>query len=254
MQSLSVDYLHILLQSLRNNFSQGDDNKKELLAFFQDSKEKHLLSKQLVTLLKDRKLVALLSEVGIDDQKGFFSEMSTRLVYKFLPPIFSDAEFTKVIQLYFYKKDDFKWLQAISQDELAAFFLSLPPELFLSVQKHVEKEFVNTIYVLAHKIASIGIEQEVIAKLPHLDDLESPFLGLSREVTLYVEHKLTASNKDTTTDFGQIKIMVSQCKSQINLLYKHKDKFGISLKMTVLIRRLEKYLSRLLQLLFLLQL
>lgn len=249
MQSLSVDYLHILLQSLRNNFSQGDDNKKELLAFFQDSKEKHLLSKQLVTLLKDRKLVALLSEVGIDDQKGFFSEMSTRLVYKFLPPIFSDTEFTKVIQLYFHKKDDFKWLQAISQDELAAFFLSLPTELFLTVQKHVEKEFVNTIYVLAHKIASIGIEQEVIAKLPHLDDLESPFLGLSREVTMYVERKLTASDKDTTTDFGQIKIMVSQCKSQINLLYKHKDKFGISLKMTVLIRRLEKYLSRLLQLL-----
>ncbi|MFN3589634.1 MAG: hypothetical protein ACK4UP_09640, partial [Spirosomataceae bacterium] len=249
MQSLKIDYLQSLLRSLRENFSLGDEFKKSIHEQFTDPREKQLLSEQLVSLVKNRKLVALLSEVGIDEQKGFVGEMSSRLIYKFLPPIFSDAEFTKVIQLYFYKKDDFKWLEAISQEDLASFFLSLPTEPFLSIQKHLEKEFVNTIYVLAHKVAAIGIEQEVIAKLPHLDDLESPFLGLSREVTMYVERKLTATNKDTTTDFGQIKIMVSQCKFQINLLYKHKDKFGISLKMTVLIRRLEKYLSRLLQLL-----
>lgn len=249
MQSVEIDYLESFLRSLRNNYSLNDDLKKPIQAYFSDPKEKQLLSEQLVNLLKNRKLVALLSEVGIEEQKGFLGEMGTRLIYKFLPPIFSDAEFTKVIQLYFHEKDDFKWLQAISEEELASFCLSLPSPSFLEIQKPIEKEFINTIYVLAHKIAAIGIEQEVIAKLPHLDDLESPFLGLSREVTMYVERKLTATNKDTTTDFGQIKIMVSQCKSQINLLYKHKDKFGISLKMTVLIRRLEKYLSRLLQLL-----
>jgi site-specific recombinase len=73
---------------------------------------------------------------------------------------------------------------------------------------------------------------------------------------LYVENTLNSTDYtevDRDNDYKHILVMISQCKSQISYIYKHKDVFGISLQLTYLVRQIEQYLRRLSQLLEVLQ-
>jgi site-specific recombinase len=206
------------------------------------------IGKAIIEIAKTKKYVSLLAESGLLDYTGFISEAFNKLGKKILPDVVEDEELTKDINKYFHNKTDYKWLDAIPTKELADIFLKIKWPQDEKAKKYIEREILNSIIILSQKIASIGIEREVVAKISKFDDLDSPFIGLNREVTLFVEKILGDPNSipsQRQNDFNQIMVMLSQCASQMSILYKHKDQFGISLKMTVLIRKLEKYFDRL---------
>jgi len=241
------DVFGLLIEELRQ---VAKDNPTEVtplvekLITFPYRKE---LFDQLHQWVHERKFVAVLSEIGMSDHEGFWSELNDKISFKILPPIVSNQEFLEIIRRYFDQPQDYRWVQRIPNEAWAQFAsVGRPPKKAL---QHFEKEVLNTLHVLAHKVAAIGIEREVIAKLPHLDDLDSPFLAVSREITGFVEARVFQRNQEESVDFKHIRVIIGQCQTQINQLYKHKDRFGISLKMTLLIRKLEKYLARMKQLL-----
>lgn len=243
-----IDFLKNLIEILR--ISMKSPEKTDAGRFREivvDERENELLAEQIFSIVHQKKFVSLLSESGFGDNVGIFSEAFSKLSYKLLPPVSEDDELVTDLNFYFNKKDDYKWVREIPDEEWAQFFTSLKwPDLPVQ-EKYIEKEILNTIVVLAQKIASIGIEREVISKIPHLDDLDSPFLGLNREVTMYVEKLLHQPEIETAArenDYKHILVMLGQCRNQMGYLYKHKDHFGISLRMTLMIRKLENYLTR----------
>ncbi len=239
-----MDYLRSLIDGLRKSGAGETPRTGNLTG---DARANALLAGQIFNILHQKKFVSLLSASGFGDNVGVFSGALTKLSYKLLPPVSEENELETDINFYFHRKDDYKWVNKISEEEWADFFLSLTwPDLPVEFE-YIEKEILNTIVVLAQKIASIGIEREVISKIPHLDDLDSPFLGLNREVTMYVEKILQGRDVRETgreNDYKHILVMLGQCKGQMSYLYKHKDQFGISLRMTLMIRKLESYLER----------
>lgn len=248
MFSHRIDFLKNLIEILRISMRSPDKPESgHFRKIVADERENELLAEQIFSILHQKKFVNLLSESGFGDNVGIFSEAFSKLSYKVLPPVNEDDELVTDVNFYFGKQDDYKWVMEIPDEEWADFFTSLKwPDLPV-LEKHIEKEILNTIVVLAQKIASIGIEREVISKIPHLDDLDSPFLGLNREVTMYVEKMLHQPEREAVArenDYRHILVMLGQCKSQMSYLYKHKDHFGISLRMTLMIRKLENYLTR----------
>lgn len=242
-----VDVLGLLINELRRLAKENPGEATPLVERLITFPYRKEILDQLSGWIEERKFVALLSEIGMSDHEGFWSELNDKISYKILPPVVSKQEFLEIIRRYFDQPLDYIWVQRIPNEAWAQFAAvgRLPKKAF----QHFEKEVLNTLHVLAHKVAAIGIEREVISKLPHLDDLDSPFLAVSREITMFVEARVYQRNQEESVDFKHIRIIIGQCQTQINQLYKHKDRFGISLKMTLLIRKLEKYLARMKQLL-----
>lgn len=207
-----------------------------------------ILGKEIFEIAVNKKFVSLLSESGISDFSGIFSEAFSKIGKKILPEIIEEEELTKAINYYFPNKRDFQWLKLYSDKDLANLLLKINWPKNANGNRYIEREVLNAVVILAQKIASIGIEREVVSKIATFDDLDSPFLGLNRDVILFVE-KILSNHKSVPTeredDYNHILVMLSQCKIEMSKLYKHKDLYGISLRMTVLIRKLEKYLGRL---------
>lgn len=241
------DVLEYLVQELRTLARKHPAEVTPLVEYLVTFPFRKELFDQVNQWAKDRKFVALLSEIGMSDHEGFWSELNDKVSFKILPPIVSSQEFLEIIRRYFDQPTDYLWVQRIPNEAWAQFasIATLPKPVY----QNFEKEVLNTLHVLAHKVAAIGIEREVISKLPHLDDLDSPFLAVSREITGFVESRIFQQNREESVDYKHIRVIIGQCQTQINQLYKHKDRYGISLKMTLLIRKLEKYLSRMKQLL-----
>lgn len=207
-----------------------------------------ILGKEIFEIGVKKKYVSLLSESGISDFSGIFSEAFSKIGKKILPEIIEEEELTKTINYYFPNKRDHQWLKLYSDKDLANLLLKINWPKKNIGNRYIEREVLNAIIILAQKIASIGIEREVVSKIATFDDLDSPFLGLNRDVTLFVEKILSnpkSVSKERENDYNHILVMLSQCKIEMSKLYKHKDLYGISLRMTVLIRKLEKYLGRL---------
>jgi site-specific recombinase len=218
----------------------------ELLEFV--DKNSLILGEALFDIAVSKKYVSLVTESGISNNDGFFSEVFSKLGKKILPEIIEDQELLKNINFYFDNKYDFIWLNQVPEEVLISVFSKIKWPKSKKGNRYIQVEILNSVIVLAQKIASAGIEKEVVSKISDFDDLNSPFIGLNRDVTILVEKIL--KNPDIKPieweeDHRQVVVMINQCAIHIKKLYDHKEKFGISLKMTIIIRKLEKYLNRL---------
>jgi len=212
-----------------------------------DSLDYSEIGNAIFSIATSKKYVNLLADSGISSNNGFISELINKIGKKILPEIIEEEELSKDINTLFSKKNDYQWLSDIPEDRLSEIFLRIKWPADKRGYKHIEKEILNVIIILAQKIASIGIEKEVVSKISNFDDLDSPFVGLNREATILVEKILRNPDQEKENweaDYKQVLVMLKQCETQITKLYTHKDKYGISLKMTILIRKLEKYINR----------
>ena len=255
-----IDYPGKFIELIRKRWEEKENSGQPFGEVFQqiylDRREKDLIGEQILSVLFSTKFVSLLTESEIGSNRGFFSDLSERLSYKFLPPVNEPDELRTQFGQLFSDKKDYRWVKAIPDENWAEFLDSLFPYINAPVKNYIEKELLNAILILAQRATNLGIEPEIVSKIPRVDDLDSPFLGLNREVILYVENTLNNSDyseKDKADDYRHILVMISQCNSQVLHIYRHKDQFGISLQLTYLVRQLEQYLKRLTQLLDLLQ-
>ncbi len=251
-----INYAELFVEIVRAKWKARRDKsepfRNALSGLIPDEREKGLLSGQILSTLSSTKFVSLLTESEIGANKGFFSDASARLSFKFLPPIEEPDELRTHFDRLFSDKKDYQWVQAVPDEEWVAFLKHLFEETDPAIENYVKKEVLNSIMILAQRAATLGVDPEVVSKIPRVDDLDSPFLGLNREVMLFVEKTLNYGNytfADQESDYKHILVMISQCKNQISYIYKHKDLFGISLQLTYLVRQIEQYLKRLAQLL-----
>jgi site-specific recombinase len=255
-----INYIGKFIEIIRSSWKAKTNKDKPfseiLTSIVTDRQEKDLLAQQINAILLSTKFVSLLTESEIGANRGFFSDASARLGYKFLPPVHEESELrTQFDHLFNYKKD-YHWVQAIPDENWSGFLADIFENNASGLSHYIEKELLNSVLILAQRAANLGIEPEVVSKIPRVDDLDSPFLGLNREVMLYVEKTLNQVNdkaEERDNDYKHILVMIKQCNSQVNYIFKHKDIFGISLQLTYMLRQLVQYLKRLTQLLDLLQ-
>ncbi|WP_031526885.1 site-specific recombinase [Dyadobacter crusticola] len=225
---------------------------ESLSSLFSNENERALIAEEILSVLLSTKFVSLLTESEIGANKGFFSDASARLSFKFLPPVEEPNELRTHFDHFFCYKKDYQWVRAIPDQEWSGFLQVVFNDQDFTSSGHIEKEVLNSVLILAQRAATLGVDPEVVSKIPRVDDLDSPFLGLNREVILFVENTLNSATYRGAlreNDYKHILVMISQCKEQISYIYKHKDLFGISLQLTYLVRQIEQYLKRLTQLL-----
>lgn len=247
-----IHFLVELVQEIRPNHSwnavKAQSEIEKLIAFmyaYPDLREG--LKKYINKLFNNNKQLTLYTDYGIASERSFWVETNRKLAYKIIPPLRPPQELTTVLGLVFYKKDDYEWVDAVPNATWIELFKSIG--FFQQHDNNItraKEQIVNSILVLSQRITAIGLEQDIVEKLPDIDNLESPFFALNKEINNYTASYLRNpyyiySNEE---DYRHILVLLKQCEESIVYLYKNKEKYGISLRLTHLMRRLEQHVKR----------
>lgn len=239
------------------NLEEAQDNFRYLIRLLREnSGYAQSLRDYLEAVIAEKKQIRLYTELGISSNEGFFTEASRKISHEFLPPVMQGNDLLVLVDLSFTKSSDHQWFWSISHEDWCTFFetLSLRPLSEAPAENRIIQQLLNAILVISQRITAVGLEREILEKLPELEEFESPFLAQNKEVREFLEgfgkegFDRTAENPD----YKHILVMLQQCHTYTNEIRRNKNKFGASLNLTNLMIRLNQNINRMQRLLRLL--
>lgn len=235
----------------RQNFDQARKNLHELIQFFEKHEwEKEALKVYFRQFIHSRHLVPLLTNSGILTNKGFFSEAVVRLNSKILPRAYQDTDHSAAFNEIFHVSWDYEWIAKVPNEDWVALFevLGLHEVEDLDHENKVFGQLINSIIVLSQRVGSSGIEQDILLKLPELQEFDSPFMVQNKELFEYLsqaQNNEDFDRSDQNADYKHILVMLNQCSEFSDTIRKNKKKFGADLHLTYLLTRLNQNIDRL---------
>ena len=256
-----IGLLRELVAALRprkiNDVAQAADHIRALcyLLIKQDNC-RLALSTYLRNIFVTRKLVHLLTDTGITQNKGFWGAAWTAVVDKFLPPLINDDYLKDIFGQLFDHKHDHQWVSGV-EDQI---WLDLITVLGFSVddigQTNIGliQETLSAIQVLSYRISAIGLESELVRNYPTIERFESPFLRQNDEVNDYIDsYNAWLMEKDSVRDDASpVIVLLLQCEEVVIKIRRISAVQGVSISLTRLLLSLTQSINRMRQLLKLL--
>ncbi|WP_337842241.1 site-specific recombinase [Rheinheimera sp.] len=195
-------------------------------------------------------LYPALVSLGIFSRRGFFREMAARFYEKINPAPKDYADLKDVLVQLFKSSDHEDWLERGGADELVQVLLDLasycPPEVMRSLELHCREETLYALEMLGIWVAAEEIEPDLMRMDKRLISIDSPFIALHREMTLFVEQgKRQLENPEQPCyDLAHFDVMLRQCRDQVERLRRRGAGVGSSVSVAHLLERLEQTLDR----------
>ncbi|MCH6200660.1 site-specific recombinase [Aquiflexum sp. LQ15W] len=253
-QDKSSDLLLTIVERIRppkNNLSLATENIKGFADSLKENPEHIAFFRcYLETLFDQKQYIQIFTESGILTNKGFFSEAFDRINTYFLPKVYDEKDVMTIFVSVFYQKWDFLWVNEISNETYAGLFQLLGWTEIQNLPKEEKliSQTLNSILVVSQRIAALGLEPEILSKLPELEYFDSPFIVQNKSVFDYVDlyqKDLDFDKIDQNSDYKHLMVMLSQCEEYILLIRKNKRKFGTDLHLSYLLLRLKQNIERL---------
>lgn len=244
------------LQFLINFFSEirpasgkNRDAEKNLLAITEHLHNHRILlanlQHALISQINNTDLTAAVTESGIPLARGFWQELSNRLKHKILPPLLDEDDFLFVINQVFYRKKDFKWVEAISRKAWVDFFETAGFDFALA-NLSFKKELLQALKILSFQVAQLGLEKLVLDFLPkgqQQDD--TPFVIQNYKVHNLEKHSLdNAPELEIREAFVHLKNDIENCYDLINHIRESHSEKGASIQQTYILLILSNRLQR----------
>ena len=215
--------------------SVAHDNLRALLALL-EQKPVYIaaLRDHLVALFSGKKSTRLLTEAGMLPYRAFGAELKRRLVFKLLPPELDpsrlrdwlDTLITARDHIWIREVDPADWIHLCNLLELQQLFRRGEPGVLT-----------NAINSLSHRIATGGLDAELLRIDPALEEYDSPFLALHHEVDAW----LRGESEDTR----QIDVLLEQCDEALDRVRRRSAELGTSVELTLQSTRLTQQMARL---------
>ena len=253
-QDESHDLLLEIVSKIRPPKSNLPQARENLSAFIIRLKENPdaiiLLRSYLKGLFDQMKSVQIFTESGILTNRGFFSEAFDRINSFFLPQVYDEKDVMAIFVAVFHKNWDYLWVDHIPTQDWAALFelLGWVEIENLPQDDSVVVQTLNSILVLSQRIGALGLEPEILSKLPELEYFDSPFIVQNKSVYDYIDQYQKDPDFDKTDqnlDYKHLMVMLSQCEEYIQLIRKNKRKFGTDLHFSYQLLRLSQNIDRL---------
>lgn len=237
------------IRPARNEEYETANNKLQLAmaALEQHKVLKQKLQRAILLLLINTNLNKALTESGVPLAGGFWQELFDRLKHKMLPAIQDPTDFLYVIDRVFYKSDDFKWVEAITQENWISFFTIIQMPIGVR-DKRLQQHVMAAMRILSFQVAQTGLEKEVAAYIPATETgEESPFVKQSFLIH-DLQEKLTQDSDNTTITHccALIKDVIQQCAKNIDHIRREQSTKGASLRQTYTLLILSTRLQRIL--------
>lgn len=204
-----------------------------------------------------RRLTAFFADSGILPATGFFSEWARILTHRVLPVVPDERDAKACIHAFLDHPDDWQWLSAIPDEALFRFWQMQAPtdELDESAWKSLVRALLDAIRLLAHRVAGIGMDSELLDAATHLENFAPSFLELPAETERYYQSMLAHFADPTLAadDGKHLLVIVDQCLAALGLARKYFLQAGTSLHLTYMLTRCEQSLFRMQELVGLMQ-
>lgn len=209
----------------------------------------HALSDLMGRIISRHSFLRLFTESGLVNEDAFLTQAKNRLFNRMLPVVYDDNDAVNLVDLLFSKRDDWKWVAAIPDEDWQAFFAEMKiREIFQLPRTHpLVIQLLNSIQILSLRITALGIKREILEKLPELEEFDSPFMAQNSETTVYLQ-KFQEESFDQSIqnrDYLHIQVMLDQCEEYIDVIRDNKTTWGVTLKLTNFVIRLRQHLQRL---------
>ncbi|MEN9358100.1 MAG: hypothetical protein RL695_2271 [Pseudomonadota bacterium] len=249
-QGQALAHLKALVASIRPQQARDHAtaiNNLRALSFLleQQAAYRQLLQQQLRELFEQSHQVQLYTETGILSNEPLFAGLRRRIGERLLPVKPNPELLKDVVGLLFHQQDDHVWLvsvpYAVWADLWRSLFMGVSP-----VQGHGRLQVLEAIQVLSCRIASIGLEPEMLQNAADMTRFESPFMRQNVETLAFIEcYRLALlEQRPLDDDPKQIMVLLDQCTAQIVRIRKHARRYGVSVSLTYHLLRLEQHVER----------
>ncbi|OAM29964.1 recombinase [Eikenella longinqua] len=237
----------------------------------QDTAACQTVTNLLCRWLSSVRIYPTLITIGIFSRSGFGHEFRHRL-YERLNPAYKDRhDLRDVLAMLFHGRHDAEWLAAIPLPcwlrLLALMRRHTDPAVSDTCGRHLRNESLYAVEMLSVWVAAEDLDPDLIRLEPKLLDVDSPFVGLMREVSDWLAHYRqtpfagmkpelgewfdhSAEHQPPAYDDSHLKVMMSQSRKLIDRLQRKGTGAGAGSSMHVahLLERLKQTLNRMEQL------
>ncbi len=241
-----VEALAMLVDTLRPPDEPADVNAR--LTALCDALEaapdglRHTLGRLVRTTLTGVRAVDCLVDAGIPGGHGFFDELGRRVGRRVLPELDAPDALGPLVRRVFRAREDAHWLAALDPMVFKR-FLELVA-IRAETVRGVAEPLAHAVRVLAHHIASLGLQPELTRVVP-VGAAGSPFLALSARVLSYLDSFENEVEGDEPALLDVCFATLAECREMVLYVRGNKHIHGTSLRSTTLSLRLLSQIERL---------
>lgn len=214
--------------------------RAEIAALRADSAVQQQFCTNVRDVLARLRLVHVLVQSGILADTGIVTGARALLGHMLIPRVAPEDDLRTVMTQVFCEHDDWQWVNAIPSECWIELFDIIIEEHDAIGLPH--DDVAAAIRALAQHIGATGIDEEVNAKLTHVEDYDSPFLDLSVVSHQFLEdHRHGPGTEDT---FRAVVHTSNACRELVLHLRENKHIYGTSIRLTGVTRRLLQQLDR----------
>lgn len=207
---------------------------------------KTAVRERTVDLFERCNQVSFYTDAGILPNAGFFSELWRRIAHRILPDIPNPISLQDCMAIVFHDRWNALLLESGNRKPFWR-YIQFTDTARESVLWKILEQLLESIQVLATRLAALGMEPELLRLMPELTKHTSPFLALSTEahdfVNTYQEYFLTRRKEDL--DESHLLVLIEQCETTVEKAEKKASRLGTSLSLTYILVRLNQSLRRL---------
>ncbi len=212
-----------------------------------DADKARMLREAVLKLLSEHKPISLFLISRHSVFTGFFSEMRRRISHKVLPDAIDPGYLVDLFALFFTKTTDEEWVTAVPDGVWAQLIQALRFDL---ADEKVAAECQENLYeasqVLSYRIAALGLEPELLRNYPELEQHTSPFVTQQNELAAILAARAEGKSD---IDIKHILVLLDQCRAIIAKIRRNSAQTGTSINLTQLLQRMLQQVSRLEELL-----
>jgi site-specific recombinase len=189
----------------------------------------------------------LYSDLGILPSTGFVSELWRRLGERLLPLPYDPGSLRSVLARLFRRETDVQWVSAIGDEHWTRLFSLLGIDLLApGGERHTVLELLESVRIIAYRLAATGLEPELAEVLPDLRRFESPFVAQQLETERFISawHDALRDGEPLKLDHRHVLVMLDQCEQTIARIRRNTPNTGVSVALTYRLQRASENIER----------
>lgn len=174
---------------------------------------------------------------------NLFAKFWKLLRLKILPKAIPDNEMDKLLDLLFKRKRDYKWVNKLDPETWAHLLELLELKSLFEKNEAVTKKLMQSIIHISYRIAALGMDSDILNKIPILNDQNSPFLRQNKEIMQLLD-KCQLISPQEHKQLSRIHEQLDLCRNYVLALRENKRILGISMHLTYISKRLLQQIDR----------
>jgi len=201
--------------------------------------------------IETRNHVRLFTEEGVNVRPSFFAEVLRRLGEKILPPLYNPTELADFLDACFCERNDYLWVKAIPNTLWLELWQLFNYGGAMNAVGVFELSLLQSILVLSHRISAMGLEPDLMNRIPAIEHFQSPFLVMDTEVGNFVElyqKRLVKSENVTdemlTVQYERAMNSIANTMDCLEQIQETQVVQGVSMRLVYLLYRIRRAVGR----------